>query len=101
MKTPDAFWSMTYSASRRKHHHRCACCKRIIRDGETVLMARVVGKATRVLHEECAAKPYGNGHTFRDGLEAWGMHYLAECGWSSAKQFIQTAPICQAGGRAA
>lgn len=94
MKMPAAIWPMTYSASRRKHSHRCQCCRKIIAEGEAVLMARVVGKATRCMHEDCAAKPFGGSTlTGRDFLEGWGMEYLAGCGWPQARAWLDAAPI--------
>jgi hypothetical protein len=96
MQMLEATWEMDYSASRRQHHHRCCSCRKIIKDGERVFMARVVGKATRCMHDSCAKSPYGfPGYTGRDFLEAWGMEYLAACGWQKAKQFLATAPICR------
>jgi hypothetical protein len=87
---------MTYSSSRRKHSHRCWSCNKVVKEGETVLMARVTGKATRCMHENCAAKPYGGSDfTGRDFLEAWGMEYLANVGYEAAKLFMSSAPICR------
>lgn len=101
MRMPAPYWPMTYSASRRAHHHRCACCNRIIKDGDSVLMARVA-KGTKCIHEECATCPYGtDGFNYRDGLEAWGMAYLSASGWPEAKQFVATDPIFRPGGKAA
>lgn len=93
---PAATWPMTYSSSRRKHSHRCQCCRKVITEGELVLMAKVVGKATRCLHTACADRPYPTATSqlkWRDALEGWGMEYLASCGWKAAKAFIATAPI--------
>lgn len=96
MKMPPPLWPAVYSSIRRKHSHRCQCCRKIIAEGEAVLMARVVGKATRCMHEACAAKPFGGSSlTGRDFLEGWGMEYLAACGFPEAKAFIETAPIFQ------
>lgn len=87
---------MTYSSSRRKHSHRCQCCRKIIQEGDTVIMAKVVGKATRCMHEACAAKPFAASRfTGREFLEAWGMEYLAACGWEAAKAFMSESPIYQ------
>lgn len=98
MKIPDAYWSMTYSSSRRKSSHRCWSCRKVIKEGEAVVMARVVGKATRCMHESCAAKPYAaSDFSGRDFLEAWGMEYLANVGYLDAKAFIDTAPIFRCG----
>lgn len=50
-------WEMAYSASRRKHNHRCQGCRRIVQDGERVWMARVANRCTRVVHTDCADTP--------------------------------------------
>ena len=52
-------WKMDYSASRRKHHHRCQYCSKIVGNGEPVFMARVANGKTRVVHAICADKPFG------------------------------------------
>lgn len=78
---------MTYSASRRKHHHRCQHCRRIVQDGEQVLMARVSGKVTRVLHDtdQCARFVYSDGITAQELMRQHGLAYLAGCGFSAAR----------------
>jgi hypothetical protein len=93
MKMPAPYWQMTYSSSRRRHSHRCWGCNKTVKEGESVLMARVGGKATRCMHEECAAKPYADGFTGRDFLEAWGMEHLSAIGYQEAASFMETAPI--------
>lgn len=99
MRMPDPIWSMTYSAKRRKHHHRCFVCRRVIQDGEPVLMARTRTKVTKCIHETCSdSRATPNGFTARDLLEAHGMQYLARCGWADAQRFLETAPICTVGG---
>lgn len=101
MKMPAATWPMIYWSSRRKHNHRCQCCRKIIAEGDEVLMAKVVGKASRCVHVACASRPYPTQDsplTWRDALEGWGMEYLAACGWPEAKDFIETAPIFKPAG---
>lgn len=96
MSMPSPIWSMNYSSSRRKSSHRCWCCNKVIKEGEAVLMARVTGKATRCMHEACSEKPYGaSAFSGRDYLEAWGMEYLANIGFTAAKTFMSSAPICR------
>ena len=51
-----------YANDRRKHRHRCQCCRRIINVGEPVVMWRL-RKVTRALHIECQdviAEPTNN-----------------------------------------
>ncbi|MCR5943944.1 hypothetical protein FG152_24535 [Ochrobactrum sp. XJ1] len=96
MKMPSPYWSMSYSASRRAHNHRCRACSKIIKDDEPVLMARVVGRATKCIHAACADRLSFNGFNEREYLEAHGMAYLAACGWKDAQRFMETAPICRA-----
>lgn len=93
MKMPAPYWPMTYSSSRRKHSHRCWSCNKVVKEGEEVLMARVSGKATRCMHEECASKPFSDGFTGRDFLEAWAMEYLSAIGYPEAVSFMNSAPI--------
>ncbi len=93
MKMPVPYWQTTYSSSRRKHSHRCRGCNKVISEGETVLMARVSGKATRCMHEECASKPLADGFTGRDFLEAWAMEHLSRIGYPEAVSFMEAAPI--------
>jgi hypothetical protein len=52
-------WEMSYSASRRKHHHRCKYCSCIVENGESVYMGRVGAGKTHVVHEGCADKQSG------------------------------------------
>ncbi|WP_234053669.1 MULTISPECIES: hypothetical protein [unclassified Xanthobacter] len=106
MKMPAPYWTMTYSASRRAHHHRCRGCNRIIQDGEPVLMAQVVargrsGSKTASIHATCADRPSFGGYTEREYLEAHGMAYLAACGWREAERFMSTAPINKPGEKVA
>jgi hypothetical protein len=95
MKMPDPYWPMVYSSYRRKHSHRCWGCNRVVKEGESVLIARVGSKTTRCMHEECASKPYADGFTGRDFLEAWAMEHLSRIGYPAAVSFMATAPICR------
>lgn len=97
MDMPNAIWTATYKSDRRKHSHRCRYCRKIIAEGDTVVMARVVGRATRCMHEDCASKPFGgSGLTGRDFLEGWGMQYLAACGFRQAQAFMDVSPVFKA-----
>lgn len=95
---PPAYWAMTYSASRRAHHHRCRCCRKILGEGEAVLMARTAARKTQCLHETCADRVGPDGYSERDYLEAHGMAHLAACGYAEAKQFLARAAISKATG---
>jgi hypothetical protein len=59
MKRP-GLYETTYAHDRRKHRHRCQCCRRIINAGEAVVMYAVSG-ATRALHLSCAERPTWEG----------------------------------------
>lgn len=93
---PQPCWSMTYSASRRKHNHRCWHCHKIIADGEAVLMARVGGGKTKCAHEACADVRVGSDlFTVREYLEAAGIEHLKAVGFRAARDWCATAPICR------
>lgn len=99
MLTRDAYWPMTYAADRRKHRHRCACgCNTIVQPGASVFMARVGNKKTLVMRAD-HAETRCEGFTNLERLEAWGMCYLADCGYPHAKAFVDTAEICRVGGK--
>lgn len=55
---------VTYANDRRKHKHRCQCCRKIVSIGEQVLLYRITG-GSRVLHVLCADRPSFDGLTFR------------------------------------
>lgn len=61
-------WECDYGHDRRKHRHRCQCCRKIVKEGEAVTMYRFGDKKTRVLHIECAdIKPLPESSwTYRD-----------------------------------
>lgn len=72
MRTPLPFWETEYKADRRKHCHRCRCCKRIIKPGERVVMARVSSKATYAMHAECAPE----GSQPRSNMKEWAFGHM-------------------------
>jgi len=80
MKRPSATWEAVYKADRRKHHHRCRACNRIIATGERALMARAA-RGTVAVHLDCADMQVVDGHTYRDSMEAWGLAGLKARGW--------------------
>lgn len=94
---PCAIWSQTYSVSRRKHHHRCRGCNKILRDGEYVLMARVGKGKTRACHSECAdikmSLHDGEEVTLRDLMQAHSMKHLANLGYPQAVKFVEESPL--------
>lgn len=53
-------WETDYRADRRRHHHRCVACNRIVATGERVLMGRPYAvladrpSPTKVVHVACA-----------------------------------------------
>lgn len=102
MQMPVPSWTTTYSASRRKHHHRCWCCNRIIKDGETIVMARIRHDKTKCAHAACSERksttPGGFDYTAADLMQAWGMEHLAALGFADAKAFRATSPLCRVGG---
>lgn len=57
------------------------CCNRIVNEGEAVIMAKVDAKTTRIVHLNCADRPFSGGWTFADALAAWGTEYLRACGY--------------------
>ena len=96
MKMPEPIWSMTYSASRRKHHHRCQFCNRVVRDGEQVLMARVSGKRTRVVHDtDACARAQCGGLTTQELMRRHGLEYLAGCGFSAARNELDAIRVAE------
>lgn len=76
MRAPAVIWEVAYEADRRGHHHRCRCCNRVLKDGESALMVRVGGKKTYAIHQECGEKPHGtSAWTWRDAFAHWGVEY--------------------------
>lgn len=53
---PPKPWEAVYAADRRKHRHRCRCCRRIIEPGDNVLMWRETARVSRAVHLDCADK---------------------------------------------
>lgn len=83
MKHPNPIWEMDYASDRRKHRHRCICCKKIMQPGERVLMCRVRSKKSYVAHIGCASKRHvpESPNTTADVMRDWGLDYLKSCGW--------------------
>jgi hypothetical protein len=82
MKRPEPLWETDYRADRRKHHHRCFSCNRILQNGERAIMVRVDGRATRVAHVTCADRQVPESlRTTREIMREWGLSYLKSCGW--------------------
>lgn len=76
MRAPEVIWEVAYQADRRGHHHRCRCCNRVLKDGESALMVRVGWKKTYAIHQECGEKPHGSSAwTWRDVFAHWGAEY--------------------------
>ena len=64
-----------YANDRRKHRHRCHCCRRIVDAGEPVIMAKVKDRKTRVIHEACGDKRHSETYTWREVMAVWaGRH---------------------------
>jgi len=68
-------WETSYTITRRKHHHRCVACNRIIATGEQVLMGRPCDRdgrlsGTKAVHVACAdlAAVPGGAATYREWL---------------------------------
>lgn len=59
-RMPTQCWDAAYSASRRKHHHRCRVCNRILKDGESVIMLRVQ-HGTKAIHRAVRPAPAFSG----------------------------------------
>ena len=76
MRAPTVIWEVAYQADRRGLHHRCRCCNRVLKDGESALMVRVGWKKTYAIHQECGEKPHGSSAwTCRDAFVHWGAEY--------------------------
>ena len=51
-------WNATYVHDRRKHHHRCIACNRIMRAGEEAVWCRLpTNGRTKVMHATHADEP--------------------------------------------
>lgn len=85
MKPPAAIWEVEYRVDRRGHHHRCRCCRRVLKDGEKALMTRMGSHKTVVIHLACGAVQHGTAAwTWRDAMTYWGSEFLIESGWKLA-----------------
>lgn len=78
MKRPEPVWETDYKSGRRKHSHRCFCCRKVIKPGERVLMCIYPGPKTRACHIDHADKPYADqdGISVRDVMRHWGLDAL-------------------------
>jgi len=96
MHMPQQSWRSTYSASRRKHHHRCIVCNRIVRDGEEVHMLRQ-DRGTKVAHvEPCGGREHSPGVTYAEAFRLWGIARNARLGYREARAVVDTHPFFQA-----
>ena len=76
MQASAPVWEVEYQADRRRHHHRCRCCNRVLIDGERALMVRVSWKKTYAIHLGCGDKQHGAAAwTWRDAFAHWGAAY--------------------------
>ena len=72
MRRIERVWEALYARPRRKHAHRCKCCRKILQEGNPALWYRY-GRGTYVVHAECAdqiAEPT-SGFTWRQLFGAW------------------------------
>ena len=90
MRRPAPTWETDYRHDRRKHRHRCRCCKRVIVSGERVIMARVEAGGrftsktkTVAMHAACAERRWvpESSETGRDIMVQWGLAGLKKAGW--------------------
>lgn len=84
MKRPEPVWETEYKSDRRKHNHRCFCCKKIIQPGERVLMCLFEGRRTRACHASHADNIYAQPYkmTVRNVMRHWGLGALKRKGWT-------------------
>jgi hypothetical protein len=81
MSRPNLY-ECTYAHDRRNHRHRCQCCRKIINDGESVILWKASSKVSRALHIECADLPIQNlGVTNRELAQLHSDQYAKGCGY--------------------
>lgn len=80
MSRPNIY-ECTYAHDRRANRHRCQCCRKIINEGEKVLMWRISAKVSRALHIECAEKPSFDGLTQKQLAQLHVDEYAKACGY--------------------
>lgn len=93
MRRPDPTWECDYAHNRRKHRHRCVCCKRIIDAGERVLMCRK-RRGSIAVHIDCADNYHAHedrGPTTRKVMHVWGLEALKMTGWNVSESEMQQA----------
>jgi hypothetical protein len=89
---------MTYSASRRKHSHRCTVCRKIVADGAEVIMLRE-DKGSKVVHvEPCSARQHSPGVDHAEAFRLWGVDRNARLGFRDAQAERDAHPFFRAGG---
>lgn len=83
MRRPDPVWECEYKITRRKHRHRCFCCRRILEPGEKVLMGWVTGgsRACHIEHADNLYAPEQGSETVREIMTIWGLRALKNRGW--------------------
>lgn len=83
MRPPVATWTADYAHNRRKSAHRCRCCNRILKDGERVIMTRVVRGGTLAIHEACGALQHvpDQPGSWADMMAFWGRDWQRALGF--------------------
>ena len=66
---------ISYAHDRRKHRHRCRCCRRIVEAGEAVIMIKKKDRRTWVIHEACGDTRHSETYSWREVMAVWaGQH---------------------------
>lgn len=78
-------YETAYKADRRKHHHRCLCCSKVIKDGESVLMWRISASVSRAVHAACASHQLVSDkpETYRDLASLQCQEYARALGFKA------------------
>ena len=92
MQLPKPTWETEYKHDRRLHRHRCVHCRKILNEGDRVIMSRVVGRKTKAVHLDCATETHIGVWTVRDAMEAWGTEFLRSCGWKIPEHPMSKVP---------
>lgn len=80
MQRPSLF-EITYAHDRRKHRHKCQCCRKIVNAGERVVMYKINHKISRVFHVACADQPSFDNLTFRQLAQLHSDVYAQALGY--------------------
>lgn len=92
MKHPNPAFEIDYRHDRRAHRHRCRCCRRVINDGERVVMTRLKGKSWAIHVSPCADLQYGSSaFVWRDAMIAWGNAHLRKLGYGISFTALELA----------